>query len=238
MLDGQRFNRELGNQLSVTTLCFFGRKRPTTTSGLVHLLAQARWGEVDWQTTDAGDGTIPERSAVNPNADGKFPFAVNHGDIYVNPAVLEFLQWQLIDQYRGAPAAKAFASTAKLTIVFEPDKDTYSPHETVGLWATIQTNDLDEFPVPNAEIEARLVWQISLPGDPEPANPPADLPAVTLREVNGTPGRYEATVIAPSAEGYYRVEATVRSGNERVELTEIIAVESDVTSPLASGITP
>ena len=57
---GRTFNEELGNDLSVDTLVFFGRKLPTTTSGHVHFDAGTHWSAIDWLDTDAGDGTVPE----------------------------------------------------------------------------------------------------------------------------------------------------------------------------------
>jgi len=57
LLDGRCFNEELGTTSSVETLCFFGRKRPTTTYGVVRLEAGGRWRDIEWHATEAGDGS-------------------------------------------------------------------------------------------------------------------------------------------------------------------------------------
>lgn len=223
--DGLRFNQELGNTLSVDTLCFFGRRRPTTTGGVVQARAGALWSDIDWLTTDAGDGAIPEYSAVNPNAQGRFPFVAAHGDIYVAPPVLEFLRWELIDRYdMGAP--KAALTTDRLAVVFEPAQEVVATAEPFGVWATIERNAEQPDPISGATVRVEMRWRQPLPGNPPgqaPASLPASLPKSTLTEVR--PGRYEGQLIAPDAPGYYQLRASVWAGDERVALEELVVVE-------------
>ena len=217
LADGLRFNQELGNTLSVDTLCFFGRKRPTTTGGIV----RAGGADIEWLTTDAGDGTIPEYSAVNPNSQGRFPFVAGHGDIYIVPPVLEFLRWELIDKYElGAP--KAALTTEHLAIVFEPDRDLVGRGETFGVWATVEQNLDNPAPISGVAVRVETRWRQPLPGSAAVTPPPA-LPKATLSEVR--PGRYEGVLVAPEVEGYYQLRATVWSGDERAVLEELIVVE-------------
>jgi pimeloyl-ACP methyl ester carboxylesterase len=231
LLDGRRFNEELGTTTSVEeTLCFFGRQMPTTTSGVVRFAAGGQWNTIDWSATEAGDGTVPERSAVHPNAKEKLPFAAEHGNIYVVPAVLEFLKWELIDKFR-IERKRASLVTERLTIAFNPDRDIYSPGETINLWATIHQNTLESPPVSSASIQVQLLWGAALPGS-EPGEPPKDLPGIRLRESKETPGRYEGSLVAPTTEGYYRLTSTVKAVGERaVRLEELIAIETLPTVP-------
>jgi pimeloyl-ACP methyl ester carboxylesterase len=222
-LDGRRFNTDLGMTLSVDTLCFFGRTRPTTTAGRVSLAAQSRWNTIEWLSTASGDGTIPERSAVHTNASGKYPFVASHGDIYVNPAVLEFLRWELVDKY--SLTSKELVATPSLVINFEPDKDMVSPGESIGVWATVHSKD-DETPITDAQIDVRLSWRDALPGDVAQATLHQFTPAITLQSDPDTPGRYIGSLPAPQAEGYYSLTATVRAADETVPVNEIIAVEA------------
>jgi hypothetical protein len=189
------------------------------------LAEQSRWNAIEWLSTGAGDGTIPERSAVHPNAAGKYPFAANHGDIYANPAALEFLKWELVDKY--SVVSKELVSTPGLTINFEPDKDVYAPGETIHAWATVHANDPGTSPVVGARVNVQTLWRQALPGSHAPTAPPAPSAAVALREVVDNPGRYEASLAAPETEGYYRLSATVQANDETVTLGEMIAVEAE-----------
>ncbi len=223
--DGKKFNQDLGTTLSVETLCFFGRKTPTTTYGVVRFAAGDRWDSITWTATEAGDGTISERSAVHPQAKQKLPFACGHGDIYVTRAVLEFLQWELIDKYRQAE--RATLVTERLTIVFEPEKDVFAPGEIIDLWAIIQEQNGQA--VSGAKIEVQLLWRQPLPGQ-KPVTPPPNLPKTRLWESEATSGRYESVdedFVAPETEGYYTLQATVQVvGELAVTLDELIIVEA------------
>ena len=227
LMDGRRFTEELGTALSVETLCFFGRKKPTTTYGVVRFAAGGRWSDIEWAATEAGDGTIPERSAVHPNADEKLPFVVGHGDIYVNPAVLEFLEWELIDRYR-APE-RALLTTPALSVLFEPDGDSYAPGEPIALSAQV-LGAADERgqrpPVDGAVIKTELAWQEALPGDEMPPSRP---PALRGRlSPAGEPGRYAGQLQAPPQGGYYQLAVVVEVvGQAPITLSELIVVEGE-----------
>jgi pimeloyl-ACP methyl ester carboxylesterase len=226
LLQGRRFNEELGTTLSVETLCFFGRKKPTTTRGVARL-AGSVWSGIDWLATEAGDGTVPEHSAVHPYAQEKLPFVVSHGDIYVNPAVLEFLQWELIGKY--GPHKRAALTTPDLYVLFEPDRDNYTPGERIALGAQIMGRE-DQAgrrrPMEQATIEVRLLWKEPLPG----SEPPQARPRAARTELTQTaePGHYSGQLRAPGQEGYYEVAATVRvPGQPSVQLSELVLVEEE-----------
>jgi pimeloyl-ACP methyl ester carboxylesterase len=220
--ESKRFNEELGNGLSVETLCFFGRKLPTLTNGVVHFEAGSRWSDIEWFALESGDGTVPERSAVNPNAAAKLPFIVGHGDIYVNPAVLEFLRWELVDKFT-APSFATLVVGGK-TINFEPDQDTFEPGQPIRVWATIADTDTGA-PVGKARIDVKLAWRAALPGSKQ-AKPKGALPKARLQASAQTPGRYEGNLAAPQLDGYYTLKAKVSiAGENPVELDELIAVE-------------
>jgi len=145
--DGLAFSQTLGTAMSVETICFFGTRRATPTSGRVIFEAANAWKEIQWdQQADAGDGTIPERSAVHPGAKEKLPYPVSHGDIYVDEAVLEKLRYEMIDKYRAAERDAVI--TNNLKIVFEQGsgsagdtgtehQDFYNPGQVINLWATV-----------------------------------------------------------------------------------------------------
>jgi pimeloyl-ACP methyl ester carboxylesterase len=229
-LDGQRFTQELGNTSSVETLCFFGRERPTTTGGVVRQGAQALWSDIDWAETDAGDGTIPERSAVHPHARGKYPFAASHGDIYVNPAALEFLKWELCDQY--SVVAKGLLEVDGLTVSFQPTRDVFAPGEAIPLTASVQRSAVPSATVAipatvnDAQIAVMLHWYQPLPGNPAPVSLPTDVGQVVLQPVEGAPGRYQGQMIAPLDEGYYHLRAQCTAAGQTVVLDETIAIEA------------
>jgi len=226
LLDGRRFNEELGTTTSVEeTLCFFGRKTPTTTFGVLRFAAGGQWSNIEWSATEAGDGTVPEQSYVHPQAKEQLPFVADHGNIYVAPAVLEFLKWELIDKFRTV-RKRAFLITERLTIVFNPDRDVYSPGEVIKLWATVHENKESLPPVSRASITVQLRWREALPGAQQVV-PPQDLPETRLPEIKTTPGRYEGSLVAPTTDGYYQLRATVKPVGERVViLEELIAVEA------------
>ncbi|WP_406699464.1 hypothetical protein V5E97_11405 [Singulisphaera sp. Ch08] len=223
--DGRRFNEELGTTTSVETICLFGRKRPTPTGGVVSLAAGGSWTDIAWATLDAGDGTVPERSAVHPGAREKIPVVADHGDIYVNPFALEVLQWELMDKFRlPTERERDAAATSRLTITFTPDRDAYSPGEPIALRATIHGND-DGNPVSGAVVQSRLIWRGPLPGS-GPAGAAAAAPVVRLWEDEAAGGHYSAEMVAPATEGYYQLKALVSPPDEAaVELEELIAVE-------------
>jgi hypothetical protein len=220
--DGQRFTAELGDAASVETLCFFGRKKRTLTSGRVRSDATGPWSGIDWKESDAGDGTIPERSAAHPKATSTYPFVVGHGDIYVDPAVLEFLRWELIDKF--APGERAFVATPSMAVTFVTDKDAYQENETVWLRATVE--DRDDAPIADATLAVTMRWAAPLPGDSPPGRAPDDV-TVNLVPLPKSPGTYEGLLYGPATDGFYRVIAQVEhpdAGTATVE--ELVAVET------------
>ncbi len=222
LLDGQKFTQELGDAASVETICFFGRKRPTLTSGRVHAEALGKWDAIAWDETEAGDGTIPERSAAHPKAAQRLPFVVSHGDIYVNPAVLEILRWELMDKFDGT--SKSLVATETMLLSFNPDKDAYREFETIWLYANL--SDKQDMPLRNATIVVTLHWDRPLPGDPLPTTTPDDV-TVKLVSLPRKPGSFEGLLYGPSQNGYYRLSAHA-SDKDLGEATaeEIIVVET------------
>ncbi|MFN2199000.1 MAG: CHAT domain-containing protein [Anaerolineales bacterium] len=221
LADARQFNQDLGTTLSVETLCFFGYRKETTTGGIVTRDAGGLWTRIDWDRTEAGDGTVPERSAVHPQAKEKLPFQVGHGDIYVNTDVLEKLEWELVRKYRAGVLAEA--TTSKFRIMFEPMGDVFEPGETIPLWATVKQVETGA-PEFEAEIDVRLVLRMALSLE---QSGPLEVPDVSVRLAPSetTPGRYEGELTAPELEGYYRLAATVRAAGEIVPLEELVLVE-------------
>jgi hypothetical protein len=153
---------------------------------------------------------------------------VGHGDIYVNPAVLEFLQWELIDQYRMPDFA--VVTTRELSVLFEPDRDLYAPGEIIDLMAQVLGAE-DETghrpPVEEATIEVQLAWQGALPGDEPPSSAAGSVGGWLSPGVE--PGGYTGQLQAPEQEGYYQLTATVEAmGAVPITLSELIVVEREM----------
>jgi hypothetical protein len=226
--EGLRFNQELGTTLSVDTVCFFGRRKPTLTSAVVSQGAGGQWQDIQWVYTEAGDGTVPEHSAVHPSvreAGRAFAFAVDHGNIYVDPQVLVQLEFELVGRYQQATRATLF--TDEFTVFFAPTQDSYIPGQEIELQATIHRNEPENPPQSNAVIKVSMIWNQALPSQPEAAAS-AVLPAVTLREIPAQSGAYSGKIIAPDQEGYYRLLATVEiMGKPTLTLEEMISVEAE-----------
>lgn len=225
LLAGRKLADTLGDRLSVETLCFFGRKQFTTSYGVITLEGGQQLSEVKWYADEAGDGTIPERSAIHPRADQKLPFVVDHGDIYVNPAVLEFLQWELRDKY---VQPRAIVTLPTLRVLFEPERDVYAPGETIAMKAVVAGPEGEtgqRAPVENATIDVELAWKDALPGDAaEPAALVAARGALAPAEVSG---EYAGQLQAPEQEGYYQLRGVVSvPGRPPVELSELVLIEA------------
>ena len=230
LLQGQQFNQELGTELSVETLCFFGTRRPTISSGLVRFAAGGRWSDISWHAGEAGDGTVPEYSAVHPQASEKLPFAVGHGDIYVDGAVLEKLEWELLRKYRSGVLAEAEGE--RVRVRFEPEADVVEPGAPIAVWATVHDR-ASGAPIRNAEVQVQLTWQEGLPYWPG-YEPSAPMPAQPLAEKSA--GRYEGRLTAPDEQGYYRLEATVAvPGGETLRLEELLLIEAPPAWPEAAA---
>lgn len=253
--DGLAFSQKLGTNMTVETICFFGTRKLTQTSGRVVFGAANSWQEIQWdEPADSGDGTIPIPSAVHPKAKEKLPYPVSHGDIYVDDAVLEKLRYELIDKF--GLAERAVVVTQYLQVVFEQEaadgtgqQDSYSPGEIIKLWATVhklprndsitdEDNAVNEIPaagdvqlppVSNASIKVNLLWRQVLPGgNALMLTPSPDLPEVRLRKSRRVPGRYEGKIKAPETEGYYELQATVSVPSlPLVRLSELIAIDAE-----------
>lgn len=226
LLAGRRFADTLRDTLSVETLCFFGRKRPTTSSAVVRFKAGEQLDRIDWYDNDAGDGTIPEFSAVHPNADQKLPFVASHGDIYAVEPVLEFLRWELHDKYIPG---RALVELPRLSVLFEPDRDVYAPGEAIDMVATVsgpEDETGERSPIETASIQTELVWKRALPGDDVvPERRVADRMRLLP---NGAAGTYMGRLEAPAREGYYDLNAVVSvPGQPAVELSEILLIEAE-----------
>lgn len=226
LADALKFHDELGRETSVETMAFFGRRKPTWTSGVVHFEARQRWGRIDWaEKMETGDGTVPERSAVALHNAQVLPFAATHGDIYVASPVIEILIWELVDKFKDPE--RAAITTERLKIVFEPDADVYVPGQKITLRATIAENNDESTPVQGATIAARIEWREPLPGV-EPTAPPAA--AETNLWHDDDEGTYKGELRAPAAEGFYRIVATFDiPGEPALTLEELISVEAVVS---------
>jgi pimeloyl-ACP methyl ester carboxylesterase len=225
LADAARFNQELGAGLSVDTLCFFGRNLLTTTYGVVRFGANGRWNTIEWHDTEAGDGTLSERTAINPNAREQIPILAGHGDIYVNPNLLEILKWELSDKYRMV--TRATKRQLPTGITFTTDQEIYSLGQPIRLVATIKDEKDRSGSFSRSSIVAQINWHSNLPGTQILQNHP-ETREIQLWQNRGILGRYEGTLSAPETEGYYQVRVRVKMpGQPAVLIDELIAVESD-----------
>jgi pimeloyl-ACP methyl ester carboxylesterase len=221
--DAARFHADLGNQVSVDTVCIFGRKRYTYSGGIVTVGANSRWSDINWLVDDKGDGTIPERSATYANAKKMLPYNVDHGHLFYDPAVIAQLEYELIGQYQGVPE-RSVVTTEKHTVNFEPARDFYKPGEPLTMRASIRTIK-DDKPVDDGQITVRLNWLEPLPGQPAPSTKPQAMTAT----LDGTGvGEYAGSVTAPNVEGYYRLNAlaVIPGALAPIALEELVAVEA------------
>jgi pimeloyl-ACP methyl ester carboxylesterase len=224
MMDGLAFNRALGMTLSVETFCFFGYRKPTSVGGVLKRDASGGWLGIEWDRSEAGDGTVPERSAVHPQAKEKLPFRVGHGDIYISTDVLEKLEWELQRKYRAGVLAEI--TTERLHIQFEPERDVYAPGEAIPLWATVDLTATNE-PVVDAHITVQMTLREALLLGEE-AQPEFTPLSVTLLPDPDDPGRYTGSLEAPDLAGYYKLEALVDvEQEETVLLEELVLVEGE-----------
>ena len=223
--DARQFYQDLDDKYSVETICFIGTKKNTTTSGVVTVGPAGTWDDIDWVETPAGDGTVPERSAIHPDVEHLYAYWVDHGSIYVDPAMLAQLEYELHGKYQLIERVALVSE--RYSIVFEPDKLFYSPGERVDLWATIQARSPGEPPVSDAQVKVTLEWFDVLPGDEE-IEAPSGLPETNLWEEPDTPGRYVVQFNAPSQEGFYTLRAIVEvAGGPALVLEDSIAVEAE-----------
>jgi pimeloyl-ACP methyl ester carboxylesterase len=227
--DGRRFNQELGTTLSVETHCFYGVQHSTLSTVHVSLIDDIHWGKFTWIPHDVGDGVVPRRSAIHPNAMQKLAYVTLHGDIYVAPDVLAQLKRELIDRFMEPE--RAIALTPRITVTSKLDKDVYYPGEEIALQITIVTNDDTPVPVSEAGIETRFLWLQVLPGATQTARPITS-PKKRIWESEATAGCYIAEkMTAPVTEGYYQLEIIVSVKSEAtLLLSELIAVEATPTA--------
>jgi pimeloyl-ACP methyl ester carboxylesterase len=217
------FNQILEKPSGVETICFYGTRSPTTTAGLVSRNEAGKIQAIQWLETGAGDGTVPTRSAVHPWVDEEHRVRspATHGDIYIEDGVLNYLRYELVGRYKDE--SRAAVSLPDYNIVFEPNKDFYTPGEAIQAWAQVES---DEGPISEADVKAQLVFREPLPGSAVAA-PPSDSGWVRLRPSKQIPGRYEASLSAPLVEGYYRLVAKVKvPKGPGAELEELIVVEA------------
>ena len=228
--DARQFHADLIAQESsptashVETVCVYGTKNKTTTTG--RLLATAGGWDVEWLTSEAGDGTVPVSSALHPTP-VQFPVVAAHIDVYIHPQTALLLEHELVTKYT-APE-RAFLETPLHAVQFEPTEKTYRPGETVQVWATVTRRD-DDTAVTDAVIAVTMEWRDPLPASPV-SGPSGPLPTMTLA-LNAASGRYEGALPAPAAEGYYTLVAHVTIpgptplDTEAVDLAELVVIDS------------
>jgi hypothetical protein len=90
----RRFRQELGVHSSVPAVCIFGYGIKTISGASVERAASGEVGRSDFQFTDAGDGMIPQHSAILPGAE-IHPVRQQHGSLYVDDDVRMRLKVEL-----------------------------------------------------------------------------------------------------------------------------------------------
>jgi hypothetical protein len=187
--------------------------------------------------TEAGDGTVPERSAVHPNAATKIPIAASHGEIYVHETLREMLQWELSDKFL-APT-RAAVSSEGLRVDFTLDRDTCLPGEPIVLTALLHEDTAAARAVTGAHITATTVFSQPLPGE-APENVPASTtsnPFPLVLEESNVPGQYKGALTAPAREGYYQVRAVIQThGPKPLIVDELINVEAQPKAASPDGL--
>jgi hypothetical protein len=224
--DGLKFNQELGNTLSTHTICYFGRKKPTTTTGIVKKSPSGKWESIQWVDTEAGDGTVTERSAVHPQSKAQHAFAVDHGSIYFSDDVLTQLEFDL----KGGLGGLEFVTVTldNMTLEFDADQDFYAPGDPIQVNCKLRDTTPEAKPVTDAKIEVSLRWNEPLPGDEE-VGPPAGLPSIQLKPDAADPGLYLGSLSAPAQQGIYTLHADVKTSLvAKLQVEETIAVEAEV----------
>jgi pimeloyl-ACP methyl ester carboxylesterase len=224
LADALQFNLDLEGDPGVETTCFYGTRKPTTTAGIASFMAGGKIEAVQWIETGAGDGTVPERSGIHPwlPKEDRLPFPVSHGDIYVDDGVLEFLHREMVDRYIGMSRAVSFMPG--ISVVFEPDKNFYTPGEKISVWVQISNPKTDR-PISKANVKAWVSFREVLPGAAEVIRP-KDSIAIRLKERKTKPGYYRGALPAPIIEGYYNVVASVEVNQmPQLNLSELVVVE-------------
>lgn len=227
LLEGQAFNHLLGVTLGVETLCFFGVKQLTTSSGVVEFDHGGKIKHITWERSEDGDGTIPVHSALHLQAAQKLPFLASHGDIYVNPGLLAKLKYELIDRYRYGAYTAVLPDQIKAQ--FELDKNVYEPGQQIQINITL-THQETGLPVIHAQVVAKLIWRQALPL--AASHLPESLPVTTCREVSQFPGLYIGGLIAPDIPGIYKLVVQVSPPRHpKINLEELILIEGENSYP-------
>jgi len=92
--DARRFREELGTHSSVPAVCVFGYGVRTIAGASVERSAGGEVIRADLRYTDAGDGMIPQDSAILPGAE-IHPVRQHHGSLYVDDDVRMRLRLEL-----------------------------------------------------------------------------------------------------------------------------------------------
>ena len=92
--DARRFHGELGTHSSVPAVCVFGYGMKTIAGASVERGPSGEITSADLRYTDAGDGMIPQESAILPGAE-IHPVRQQHGSLYVDDDVRMRLQLEL-----------------------------------------------------------------------------------------------------------------------------------------------
>jgi len=234
--DGRNFNLDLGVELSVETLNFFGVKQSTTTNGIARLDDAGKFVSVEWEQNEDGDGVIPAHSARHLLANQNLPYAAAHGDLYVYPPLLEKLRYELIDQYRYGQSSDQPEIPWK--VVLETDRDAFTPGEMITLRAGLFAHP-DLQPVEETRIEVHMAYRGSLTGagqgQPKSRNPRL-VKTVDLQPIPENPGMTRVQIEAPLLPGYYNLWVKfIPPRGEPVEVSELILVEPERWFP-TSGV--
>jgi pSer/pThr/pTyr-binding forkhead associated (FHA) protein len=89
-----RFRQELGTHSSVPAVCIFGYGVKTIAGASVERGAKGEVASATFRFTDAGDGMIPQQSAILPGAE-IHPVRQQHGSLYVDEDVRMRLELEL-----------------------------------------------------------------------------------------------------------------------------------------------
>ena len=89
-----RFRQELGTHSSVPAVCIFGYGMKTIVGASVERAAGGEVARASFRTDDAGDGMIPQHSAILPGAE-IHPVRQQHGSLYADDDVRMRLRLEL-----------------------------------------------------------------------------------------------------------------------------------------------
>jgi hypothetical protein len=98
-----RFRQELGTHSSVPAVCIFGYGFKTITGALVQRGAGGEIARSTFRFADAGDGMIPQHSAILPGAE-IHPVRQQHGSLYADDDVRMRLRLELTRAADSVPA--------------------------------------------------------------------------------------------------------------------------------------